>query len=48
MLWEGKNSAASRFIENIASLGDIEYMRQAMPGQGVELEAGQLYWLTDR
>jgi len=27
---------------------DIEHMREALPGPGEELEAGQLYWLTDR
>eukprot|EP00091_Calanus_sinicus_P011195 TRINITY_DN25410_c0_g1_i1.p1 TRINITY_DN25410_c0_g1~~TRINITY_DN25410_c0_g1_i1.p1 ORF type:complete len:182 (-),score=51.59 TRINITY_DN25410_c0_g1_i1:91-636(-) len=32
----------------IGSLGDIEHMREALPGPGFELEAGQLYWLTDR
>jgi len=32
----------------IGSLGNIEHMREALPGPGFELEAGQLYWLTDR
>ena len=29
-------------------LGDVEALREAMPGRGLELEAGRLYWLTDR
>jgi len=29
-------------------LGDVEHLRGVLPGEGVELEAGQLYWFTDR
>ena len=29
-------------------LGDVEALREAMPGRGLDLEAGRLYWLTDR
>ena len=29
-------------------LGDVESLRGAMPGRGLLLEAGRLYWLTDR
>ena len=29
-------------------LGDIEHLREALDGEGVELKAGQMYWLTNR
>jgi len=29
-------------------LGDVEYLRGVLPGPGMEMEAGQLYWITDR
>jgi len=32
----------------VGRLGDIEHMREALPGPGEELQAGQMYWITDR
>ena len=32
----------------ILSHGDIEHIQWAMPGEGIKLEANQLYWITDR
>eukprot|EP00092_Neocalanus_flemingeri_P001415 GFUD01001511.1.p1 GENE.GFUD01001511.1~~GFUD01001511.1.p1 ORF type:complete len:396 (+),score=91.78 GFUD01001511.1:127-1314(+) len=32
----------------VGRLGDIEHMREALPGPGVDLQAGRLYWLSDR
>ena len=29
-------------------LGDVEHLRGLMPEPGTDLEAGRLYWLTDR
>ena len=29
-------------------LGDVEHLRGVMPEGGRDLEAGRLYWLTDR
>ena len=40
------------FLKSLRSfsfrLGDVEALREAMPGRGLDLEAGRLYWLTDR
>jgi hypothetical protein len=46
--WKVRTEPVSAFVYLLASLGDIEHMREALPGPGFELEAGQLYWLTDR
>ena len=32
----------------VVRLGDVEPLRKAMPGNGLVLEAGKIYWLTDR
>eukprot|EP00092_Neocalanus_flemingeri_P051338 GFUD01059675.1.p1 GENE.GFUD01059675.1~~GFUD01059675.1.p1 ORF type:complete len:381 (+),score=98.56 GFUD01059675.1:41-1183(+) len=34
--------------KGVGRLGDIEHLRGALPGPGQELQAGQLYWITDR
>jgi len=35
-------------VDAIGRLGDVEHLRGVMPEQGTNLEAGRLYWLTDR
>jgi len=35
-------------VNAIGRLGDVEHMRGVMPESGTDLEAGRLYWLTDR
>jgi hypothetical protein len=32
----------------LSRLGDVEHLRGVMPELGTDLEAGRLYWLTDR
>ena len=34
--------------EAVGRLGDIEYLRWALPGEGNVLKPGQLYWITER
>ena len=33
---------------DFSRLGDVEHLRGLMPEPGTDLEAGRLYWLTDR
>jgi len=35
-------------VSAIGRLGDVEHLRGLMPEPGTDLEAGRLYWLTDR
>jgi len=35
-------------VSAIGRLGDVEHLRSLMPEPGTDLEAGRLYWLTDR
>jgi len=35
-------------VSAIGRLGDVEHLRALMPEPGTDLEAGRLYWLTDR
>ena len=37
-----------RLILTFFRLGDVEHLRGLMPEPGTDLEAGRLYWLTDR
>ena len=32
----------------VAEHGDVEHLRWALPGAGVTLRPGQIYWITDR
>lgn len=34
--------------EAVYRLGDVEHLRPFLPGPAVELEAGNIYWMTDR
>ena len=34
--------------EAIGGLGDVEHLREGLPGDGQVLQPGKLYWMTDR